>query len=175
MLPKMMTRSVGRATAAPRGGRTSGRTGRGGGRPRGRSCDQVNGGIDGQGNQGSNLGNGRNQNGNAVNDNIQGDVRNVIVNNDQWGCTYKEFLACNPKEYKGMSWEDFKTLTREEYCPVNEMQKLENKLWNHAMVGAGHAAYTDRFHELSRVWKSFGYRHGYAVSSLIDTAYWSLE
>ncbi|GKB39124.1 hypothetical protein Tco_0884066 [Tanacetum coccineum] len=101
MPPKMMTRSVGRATAAPRGGRTSGRTGRGGGRPRGRSCDQVNGGIDGQGNQGSNLGNGRNQNGNTVNDNVQGDVRNVIVNNDQWGCTYKEFLACNPKEYDG--------------------------------------------------------------------------
>ncbi|GKC27988.1 putative reverse transcriptase domain-containing protein [Tanacetum coccineum] len=51
----------------------------------------------------------------------------------------------------GMSWEDFKTLTREEFCPSNEMQKLETKLWNHAMVGAGHAAYTDRFHELARL------------------------
>nr|GEW01116.1 reverse transcriptase domain-containing protein [Tanacetum cinerariifolium] len=30
------------------------------------------------------------------------------------------------------------------------MQKLETELWNHAMVGAGHAAYTDRFHELAR-------------------------
>ncbi|GKE54183.1 putative reverse transcriptase domain-containing protein, partial [Tanacetum coccineum] len=49
-----------------------------------------------------------------------------------------------------MSWEDFKTLTREEFCPVNEIQKLETKFWNHAMVGAGHAAYTDRFHELAR-------------------------
>ncbi|GJY58728.1 putative reverse transcriptase domain-containing protein [Tanacetum coccineum] len=38
---------------------------------------------------------------NIVNDNIQGDVRNVIVNNDRRGCTYKEFLACNPKEYDG--------------------------------------------------------------------------
>nr|GEW42429.1 putative reverse transcriptase domain-containing protein [Tanacetum cinerariifolium] len=39
MLPKMMTRSAGRATATPRGGRTGRRTGRGGGRtkePRGR-------------------------------------------------------------------------------------------------------------------------------------------
>ncbi|GKF85892.1 hypothetical protein Tco_0253719 [Tanacetum coccineum] len=53
------------------------------------------------GSQGSNHGNGRNQNGDAVNDNIQGDVRNVIVNNDQMGCTYKEFLACNLKEYDG--------------------------------------------------------------------------
>nr|GEZ09976.1 hypothetical protein [Tanacetum cinerariifolium] len=44
----------------------------------------------------------------------------------------------------GMFWEDFKTLTREEFCSCNEMQKLETELWNHAMVGAGHAAYTDR-------------------------------
>nr|GEV70355.1 hypothetical protein [Tanacetum cinerariifolium] len=45
----------------------------------------------------------------------------------------------------GISWEDFKTLTREEFCPSNEMQKLETKLWNHTMVGAGDAAYTDRY------------------------------
>ncbi|GKE56780.1 reverse transcriptase domain-containing protein [Tanacetum coccineum] len=37
------------------------------------------------------------------------------------------------------------TLTREEICPCNEMQKLETELWNHAMVGAGHATYTDRY------------------------------
>nr|GEZ23821.1 reverse transcriptase domain-containing protein [Tanacetum cinerariifolium] len=109
------------------------------------------------------------------------DVRNLIVNNNQRGGTYKEFLACNPKEYEGkggaivytrwiekmesvqdmiwceenqkvkMSWEDFKTLTREEFCPVNEMQKLETKFKNHVMVGAGHATYTDRFHELARL------------------------
>ncbi|GJU55108.1 putative reverse transcriptase domain-containing protein [Tanacetum coccineum] len=51
----------------------------------------------------------------------------------------------------GMSCEDFKTLTREEFCLSNEMQKLETALWNHAMVGAGHAAYTNRFHELARL------------------------
>ncbi|GJW50397.1 hypothetical protein Tco_0091748 [Tanacetum coccineum] len=33
--------------------------------------------------------------------NIQGDVRNVSVNNGQGGCSYKEFLACNPKDYDG--------------------------------------------------------------------------
>ncbi|GJY99084.1 hypothetical protein Tco_0516514 [Tanacetum coccineum] len=33
----------------------------------------------------------------------------------------------------------------------HEMQKLETELWNHVMVGAGHAAYTDRFHELARL------------------------
>ncbi|GJY62893.1 hypothetical protein Tco_0464353 [Tanacetum coccineum] len=30
-----------------------------------------------------------------------GDVRNVTVNNSRRGCSYKEFLACNPKEYDG--------------------------------------------------------------------------
>ncbi|GJY39321.1 hypothetical protein Tco_0425685 [Tanacetum coccineum] len=125
------------------------------------------------GNQGNNQGNNRNQNGDAVNDNIQGDVRNVIVNNDRRCCTYKEFLACNLKEYdgkggaivytrwiekmesvqdisgcgdnqkdlhtkpRGRCWdnmEDFKTLTREEFYQVNEMQKLQTEFWNHAMV-----------------------------------------
>ncbi|GJT83184.1 hypothetical protein Tco_1057526 [Tanacetum coccineum] len=29
------------------------------------------------------------------------DVGNVIVNGNWVGCSYKEFLACNPKEYDG--------------------------------------------------------------------------
>ncbi|GKG44666.1 hypothetical protein Tco_0486104, partial [Tanacetum coccineum] len=39
----------------------------------------------------------------------------------------------------------------EEFCPSHEMQKLETELWNHTMVGAGHAVYTNRFLELSRL------------------------
>ncbi|GKA43627.1 reverse transcriptase domain-containing protein [Tanacetum coccineum] len=147
MPPTMMTQSAGWPAAASRGKGTA----------------QV-------GDQGRGQGNGRNQNGDAVNDNIWGDVSR--------GCTYKEFLACNPldrEDGKGgaivytrwiekiesvqdmsgcrdsMSWENFKTLTREEFCPSNKMQKLETELWKHAMVGAGHAAYTDRFHELARL------------------------
>ncbi|GJR60088.1 reverse transcriptase domain-containing protein [Tanacetum coccineum] len=50
-----------------------------------------------------------------------------------------------------MSWNDFKALMVEEFCPSNEMEKLENELWNHKMVGANHAAYTDRFHELAKL------------------------
>ncbi|GKC43346.1 reverse transcriptase domain-containing protein, partial [Tanacetum coccineum] len=147
---------------------TGGRADKGGGRTRGRFGDQGDGRIDGQGG---------NQNGDAANDNIRGDVSR--------GCTYKKFLACNPKEYDGkggaivytrwiekmesvqdtsgcrdsqkvkytvgMSWEDFKTLAKEGFCPSNEMKKLETELWNHVMVGAGHAAYTNRFHELARL------------------------
>ncbi|GJX35569.1 putative reverse transcriptase domain-containing protein [Tanacetum coccineum] len=131
----------------------------------------------------SDQGNVRNKNGNVVNENVQENVGNVIVNGNWVGCSYKEFLACNPKEYDGkgvkytahlfvgkaltwwnsqictlsrevavsMSWNDFKFMMIEEFCPSHEMQKLETKLWNHAMVRAGHAAYTNRFHELARL------------------------
>nr|GEX46114.1 putative reverse transcriptase domain-containing protein [Tanacetum cinerariifolium] len=95
------------------------------------------------------------------------------------GCSYKEFLACIPKEYDGkvgavvltrwiekmesvhdmsgsvltknMSWNDFKLMMIQEFCPSHEMQKLESELWNHPMVGASHVAYTDRFHKLARL------------------------
>nr|GEV37345.1 hypothetical protein [Tanacetum cinerariifolium] len=124
-----------------------------------------------------NQGNVGNQNDNVVNENVQENVGNVLVNGNCIGCSYKEFLACNPKKYdsKGgvvvltrwikkmenirtlswevpvsMSWNDFKFMMIEEFSPSHEMQKLETKLWNHAMVEAGHAAYTDRFHELAR-------------------------
>ncbi|GKF19970.1 reverse transcriptase domain-containing protein, partial [Tanacetum coccineum] len=49
-----------------------------------------------------------------------------------------------------MSWNDFKFIMIEEFGP-SEMQKLEIKLWNHVMVRAGHAAYTEIFHELARL------------------------
>ncbi|GKF63054.1 reverse transcriptase domain-containing protein [Tanacetum coccineum] len=50
-----------------------------------------------------------------------------------------------------MTWNNFKFMMIEEFCPSHEMEKLETELWNHAMVEAGHAAYTDRFHELARL------------------------
>nr|GEY45605.1 reverse transcriptase domain-containing protein [Tanacetum cinerariifolium] len=48
-----------------------------------------------------NQGNVGSQNGNVVNENIQENVRNVLVNSNRVGCSYKEFLASNPKEYDG--------------------------------------------------------------------------
>ncbi|GJU63386.1 putative reverse transcriptase domain-containing protein [Tanacetum coccineum] len=140
--PRMTTRSAGRPTAASRGGGTGGRTGRGGGRTGGHSGDQGDGRIDGQGgqvggqgsDQGRGQGNGRNQNSDAINDNIRGDVSK--------GCTYKEFLACNPKEYDGsfvgkaLTWWNSQIHTRGREAAVDM---------------AGHAAYTDRFHELARL------------------------
>nr|GEW45186.1 hypothetical protein [Tanacetum cinerariifolium] len=124
-------------------------------------------------------------------------VRNVLVNGNRVCCSYKDLLACNPREYDGkggvvvltrwiekienvqdmsgcsidqkvkyiagsfvgkaltwwrsqirtlslevavsMSWNDFKFMMIEEFCPSHEMQKV------------GHAAYTDRVHELARL------------------------
>ncbi|GJS66474.1 putative reverse transcriptase domain-containing protein [Tanacetum coccineum] len=225
MPPRMRTRSAGRPAAESLERGTGERVGRGGRgrRPRegndervedlnGQENDQglrANRGVEGVNWNVSNRGNVGNQNSNVVNDNIQENVGNVLVNGNQVGCSYKEFLACNPKEYDGkggvvvltrwiekmenvedtsscsndqkvkytagsfvgkvltwwnshihmlsrevvvrMSWNDFKFMMIQEFCPSHEMQKLESKLWNHAMVGAGHTTYTDRFHELARL------------------------
>ncbi|GJR87140.1 putative reverse transcriptase domain-containing protein [Tanacetum coccineum] len=43
-----------------------------------------------------------------------------------------------------MSWNGFKFMMIEEFCPSHEMQKLETELWSHVMVGAGHATYINR-------------------------------
>ncbi|GKD46179.1 reverse transcriptase domain-containing protein [Tanacetum coccineum] len=98
----------------------------------------------------------------------------MLVNGNRVGYSYKEFLDCNPKEYDGnggkaltwwnsqictlsqevavsISWNDFKFMMIEEFCLSHEMQKLKTGLWNHAMVGASQAVYTDRFHELARL------------------------
>ncbi|GJY04706.1 putative reverse transcriptase domain-containing protein [Tanacetum coccineum] len=136
------------------------------------------------GNHVNNQGNNENQGDNVINDNNQGNVRTVNMNNGQSSYLYKEFMAYNPKDYNGKggaivytrciekmesvqdmsrcgenqkvkytadSFIDFNTLTRDEFCPNNEMQKLETEFWFHAIVGASHTAYTDRFHELARL------------------------
>nr|GEX27109.1 putative reverse transcriptase domain-containing protein [Tanacetum cinerariifolium] len=51
----------------------------------------------------------------------------------------------------GMTWNDFKALLVEEFYPSNEMERFENEFWNHKMVGANLAAYTDWFHELAKL------------------------
>ncbi|GKD19021.1 putative reverse transcriptase domain-containing protein [Tanacetum coccineum] len=97
----------------------------------------------------SNRGNVGNQNGNVVNENVQENVGNVLVNGnriekmenvqDMSGCSNDQKVKYTAGSFVG------KALT------CHEMQKLKSELWNHAMVGAGHAAFTDRFHELARL------------------------
>nr|GEW57197.1 reverse transcriptase domain-containing protein [Tanacetum cinerariifolium] len=90
-----------------------------------------------------NQGNVGNQNGNVVNENVQENVGNVIVNGNR-----------NVQDMSGCSVDQKVKYTAglfAEFYPSHEMQKLEFELWNHVMVGAGHAAYTDRSHELARL------------------------
>ncbi|GJX84526.1 putative reverse transcriptase domain-containing protein [Tanacetum coccineum] len=115
-----------------------------------------------------NQGNVGNQNGNLVKENIH---------ENRVGCSYKEFLACNPKEHDGKGgvvvltrWiEKMESVQDMSGCSIDqkvkytagsfvgnaltchEMQKLETELWNYVMVRVGHAAYTNRFHEFARL------------------------
>nr|GEW05709.1 hypothetical protein [Tanacetum cinerariifolium] len=109
--------------------------------------------------------------------NVTNNVKNTNANGGGGnggnnGCTYKGFMACNPKEYDGKKgaialtrWikkmenvinnngfaVNQKALLVDEFYPSNEMKKLESEFWNHKMVGANHAGYTDRFHELAKL------------------------
>ncbi|GJV14155.1 putative reverse transcriptase domain-containing protein [Tanacetum coccineum] len=66
--------------------------------------------------------------------------------NGNKGCTYKSFMSCYPKEYDGKGG-----ITGGRVCPSNKMKRLKNEFWNHNMIGANHARYTDRFHELAKL------------------------
>ena len=48
-----------------------------------------------------------------------------------------------------LPWEDLKNMMTEEYCPRNEIQKLEAEFWNLTMKGNDISSYTTRFQELS--------------------------
>ncbi|GJX51052.1 hypothetical protein Tco_0277897 [Tanacetum coccineum] len=118
MPPRMRTRSVGRPAAESLGGGTGVQ-----GLGANRGVEGVNRNVEGANGgtpdfsmiiaqqlqnllpamlaQVSNQGNVGNQNGNVVNENIQENIGNVLVNGNRVGCSYKEFLACNHKEYDG--------------------------------------------------------------------------
>nr|GEU69657.1 putative reverse transcriptase domain-containing protein [Tanacetum cinerariifolium] len=79
-----------------------------------------------------NQGNVGNQNGNVVNEN----VGNALVNGN-----WIEKME-NVQEMSGCSVDQKVKYTTGSF--------VETELWNHAMAGASHAAYTDRFHKLAR-------------------------
>ncbi|GJZ88234.1 putative reverse transcriptase domain-containing protein [Tanacetum coccineum] len=176
MPPRMRTQSVGRPAAESLGWRTGERVGRGGRgrRPREGNDERIDD-LNGQ-RKWTRLVTEEMLEIRMVNwlhtENVQENVGNVIVNGNRVGCSYKEFLACNPKEYDGKGGDVVLThwIEKMEFvhdmssCSIDEkvkyiagsfvgheMQKLESELWNHVMVGAGHVAYTDRFHELARL------------------------
>ncbi|GJZ29361.1 putative nucleotidyltransferase, ribonuclease H [Tanacetum coccineum] len=139
-----------------RGGGTGERVGRGG---RGRGSrggndecvDELNG-----------LGNdqGEGANGNVEGVNGGENVRNVLVNGNRVGCSYKEFLACNPKEYDGKGgvvvltrWiEKMESVQDMSGCSIDQKVKYTaSSFVGKALTWDGHAAYTDKFHESARL------------------------
>ncbi|GKB94599.1 putative reverse transcriptase domain-containing protein, partial [Tanacetum coccineum] len=67
------------------------------------------------------------------------------------GCTYKGFMACNPKEYDGKGGAIALTRWIEKIENVIDNSGCAENQKNHKMVGANHAGYMDRFHELAKL------------------------
>ncbi|GJT50493.1 putative reverse transcriptase domain-containing protein [Tanacetum coccineum] len=156
MPPRMRTQSAGRSAAESLGGGTGVRVGRGGRgrRPRegaNRGVKGVNGNVEGDNRGAPDFST-------IITQQLQNllpamlaqeNIGNVIVNgnriekmesvHDISGCSVDQKVKYTTGLFVS------KALT------CHEMKKLESELWNHAMVGAGHAAYTDRFHELARL------------------------
>ncbi|GJR63300.1 putative reverse transcriptase domain-containing protein [Tanacetum coccineum] len=63
----------------------------------------------------------------------------------------QDMSGCGANQKVKYTAGSFIVLMRKEFCPKNEMQKLEIELWCHTMVGASHAAYTNRFLKLARL------------------------
>ncbi|GJR42430.1 putative reverse transcriptase domain-containing protein, partial [Tanacetum coccineum] len=157
MPPRMRTRSAGRPAAKPLGGGTGERVGRSGRRRRPREGNDervdelngqgnhqglgANGGVEGANGNVSNRGNVGNQNGNVVKETVQENV-GIVIGEWATGVVDKSDITLLVHLWFIMI---------QEFCLSHEMQKLESELWNHAIVGAGHAAYTNRFHELVRL------------------------
>ncbi|GJS65869.1 hypothetical protein Tco_0680433 [Tanacetum coccineum] len=135
---------AGRLVAESRGGGTGERVGRGrrGRGPRGGNDERVDE-LNGQGND---QGLGANGNVEGVNRNVEGVNRGVGGAPDFSTIIAQQLQNLLPAI---LAQNDFKFMMIEEFCPSHKMQKLETKLWNHVMVGDGHAAYTNRFHELA--------------------------
>ncbi|GJU63388.1 putative reverse transcriptase domain-containing protein [Tanacetum coccineum] len=60
-------------------------------------------------------------------------------------------MGRRPREGNDERIDDLNGQGNNQFCPSHEMQKLEYELWNHAMVRASHAVYTNRFYELARL------------------------
>nr|GEU53826.1 hypothetical protein [Tanacetum cinerariifolium] len=140
MPPRMRTRSVGRPVAESLRGRTGVRVGRDGRGRRPRESNDEH--VDDLNGQGNDQGIGANGGVEGVNGNVEGDNGGAP---DFSTIIAQQLQNLLPAMLAQVVYDD----TR--FCPSHEMQKLKFELWNHVMVGAGNAAYTDRFHKLARL------------------------
>ncbi|GJU96827.1 putative reverse transcriptase domain-containing protein [Tanacetum coccineum] len=91
-------------------------------------------------------------------------------------CTFSGFMKCNPTVFHGhegaielrraltwwnsqvatrgleatnqIGWTKMKRVMTEEFCPIEEIQRMEHELWNLKVKDFDISAYTQRFHEL---------------------------
>ncbi|GJT44748.1 putative reverse transcriptase domain-containing protein [Tanacetum coccineum] len=102
-----------------------------------------NGGNRGNRNGGNgNGGNGENKNGNRNGNHGMNYGDNALT----WWNSHKRKIGVDAAY--AMNWAGLMRLMTEVYCPRNEIQKMETKLWNLTVKGNDLTAYTQRFHEL---------------------------
>ncbi|GJT73225.1 putative reverse transcriptase domain-containing protein [Tanacetum coccineum] len=64
-------------------------------------------------------------------------------------CTFSGFMKCNPTVFHGH--EGAVRAILEEFCPIEEVQRMEHELWNLKVKEFDITAYTKRFHELGHM------------------------
>ncbi|XP_076922783.1 uncharacterized protein LOC143584663 [Bidens hawaiensis] len=50
-----------------------------------------------------------------------------------------------------LDWETFKAMILKKFCPINEIDQIQTKLWNHKVVGANLMEYNTKFLEYCRI------------------------
>ncbi|GJU41950.1 hypothetical protein Tco_1194907 [Tanacetum coccineum] len=141
---------TGRPVAEYRGGGTGERVGRGGrGRGPRRGNDERVDELNGQGNgQGRTLGMCYDGKGGVVV--LTRWMEKMESVQDMRGCSIDQKVKYTAGSLQLKAFNEVKL--SDPHANLGRMQKLETGLWNSLpMVGAGHAAYTDRFHELARL------------------------
>ncbi|GJX85604.1 putative reverse transcriptase domain-containing protein [Tanacetum coccineum] len=104
-----------------------------------------------------------------------------VVAPDVHRCSYKTFLNCKPHTFNGTEgvvrlrhwpcpdwwnetvntlglanvnqtpWRNVKTMMTTEYCPVTDIQKIDQELWTLTVKGDDIEVYNNRFHELALI------------------------
>ncbi|GJT15579.1 putative reverse transcriptase domain-containing protein [Tanacetum coccineum] len=67
-------------------------------------------------------------------------------------------------------WTEFKKMMTDEYCPKNELQRMEQELWNLTVKGDDIKGYTNRFHKLAALYPSMVTPEYKKIESLMDQA-----
>ncbi|GJX53878.1 hypothetical protein Tco_0282247 [Tanacetum coccineum] len=85
---------------------------------------------------------------------LEENIRNVIVNGNRVGCSYKDFLACNPKEYDGKGGVVVLTRWIEKMKSVHDMSgfSIDQKVKYTAgsFVGKALTCWNSQIHTLSQ-------------------------